>query len=140
MPIVDFSQATELVPVPVDTYDAILESWEYHPSAKSSGQPYLSLKFAVSGGDFDGRTLFRNFSLQAKALWAFKRALVRLGANSEDLTEEMDLDDVMPPLVGAMCKLKVGQREYTDPDTEEVRVVNDVQDILSAYSFASSTI
>lgn len=136
MPIVDFSQATELEPIPEDTYEAITESWEYHPSAKSSGKPYVGIKFAVSGGEHDGRSLFRNYSLQPKALWAFKRALVRLGAASEDLTEELDLEDVMPPLMGAQCKLKVGQREYTDPDTEETRIVNDVQDILSAYSFA----
>lgn len=136
MPLVDFSQATELVALPEDTYDAILEAWEYHPKSKSSGKPYVGLKFVVQGGEHDGRSLFRNHSLEPKALWAFKRTLVRLGADGDELTESLDLEDLMPTLIGASCKLQVTQREYREDEDDDPRIVNDVKNVLSSMSFS----
>lgn len=135
MPIVDFSKATELQPVPPDTYDAILEEWEYNPSSASSGKPYIKMKFVVTSGEHEGRVLFRNRSLQTQSLWALKKDLIRLGISEDRLAGEEDLEDIMPDAIGAPCRLKVAIREYKEDEDSEPRLVNDVRDVLSQYSF-----
>lgn len=139
MPIIDMTQAKELEPIPAGEYGAVMESWECKQS-KSSNQPYIGFKFVINEGEHEGRILFRNHSLQTKALFAFKRTIIRLGCDPETAgSASFDYEDELPKLVGAECKLKVTQREYKEDEDSPVRMVNDVQEVLSAYDFASSS-
>lgn len=133
MAVVDLTGIkTELELMPEDIYPATLSAWTYNAKSKSSNDPNVSLEFEVSQGEYEGRKLFRVQSLGAKSLWSFKRALIRLGTDPDELEGPIDLEDIMPPLVGAPCHLKVGQHEYDG----EMR--NNVSNILPEdYAFSS---
>lgn len=122
--------------MPEDVYPAKLEAWEYVEAAKNSGKPYVKLTFTVDGGDYDGRKLFKNQSCQPKALWNFKRVLVRLGANPKDLEADIDPEEILPELISAECRLSVKERTFKETPEDEGRPTNEVTDVLSSYSFA----
>lgn len=130
MPKINFAGVSDLVALPEDNYDAKLDSWEWVDASKNkSGEyGYLKLTFVCTDDEHDGRKLFRNLSSSPTALWAMKRALIRLGADPEDLADDdgIDLDDLMPELIGAECVLRVAVREY------EGEQVNDVKEIRQA--------
>ena len=124
MPHVDFSQVQEFTPLPEGTYEASLSGSELVAASKTSGQPYMALTFTVSEGEFQGRKLFRNLSLQPQALWAFKQAVVRLGANPDDFVGMLEMEDlqaIVGGLVGAPCRISVGLREYNGELRNELK-------------------
>lgn len=131
MPQIDFTGVKEgFEIIPEGKYPATLEKWEYFPTAKSSGEPYVALTFHIIEGEFEGRKLWRNYSLQKQSLWAIKRTAVRLGSDPDMLNGPLDLDDFLPDLVGAPCVVDVGIHPYNDEDR------NDVKDVLSVTGVA----
>lgn len=130
-PSVDFTGVTEgFEPIPDGKQPATLEAWEWNDTPKSSNaktdDPTVALTFRISDGEFEGRKMFRNYSMSRQALWAFKRALVRLGIDPSELDGDIDLDEIMPDLVGAECVLKIGHHMW------EGEARNDIKDVLLA--------
>ena len=126
MPQVDFSGIVEFTPIPEGTYDATLTSGEVVAEAKTSKKPYVSLTFTVLNGEYAGRKLFRNFSLQPQALWAFKQAMVRLGVDGDILSRPMEFDELTALIAentGAQCQVDVGLREYQGELRNELRKI-----------------
>lgn len=123
IPKIDFSAVEDLVAIDENDYEATLTSFEYFPTSKSSGEPYYQLEFTVSEPPYAGRKLWRNFSCQKQALWAFKQAAVRLGADPDDLIGSVDMDEILEGIVGRDCVLRVGQREYEGEIRNEVKRV-----------------
>ena len=124
MPLIDFSGVSDgFEVIPEGIYDAHLEDWDYVEQSQSSGKPFLKLEFICDDPDYEGRKFWRNHSAQPQALWALKRTLVRLGADPEDLADEVDLDDIMPNLVGAQCRLDITVEEYNGEDRNQVKDV-----------------
>lgn len=130
MPKINLSNVKELVPLDEGEYEAELEAWEVVTPKDSKKFPYIKCTFVCTGDDYEGRKLFRNLSASPTALWAMKRALIRMGASEDDLLDEdgFDPEDVMPDLVGNAVLLKVTQRTYED------EIVNDVKDIREAIA------
>lgn len=109
-------------------YPAKLADFKFEEKSKSSGKPYVSLEFDLTG-EFEGRKAWRIFSLQPQSLFALKRACLILGAGEGDLEGELDLeDDVLPGLVGADCTLALVIDNEYDPDEPR----NKVNKILAA--------
>lgn len=130
MPKINLSNVKELVPLDEGEYEAELEAWELVEPKDTKKFAYIKCTFVCTDGDNEGRKLFRNLSTSPNALWAMKRALIRMGADETDLLDEdgFDPEDVMPDLIGNAVLLKVVQREY-DGD-----IVNDVKDIREALA------
>jgi len=129
-PRIDFSNVRELTPVPEGEYAATLTGTKLVPEAKESKQPYVEMTFTIADGEFAGRKLFRNYSLQPKALWSFKQTLVRLGTDPELLSGELELEDVAEiaaDAIGQPCRLSVGFREY------QGNMRNELKEVLSAF-------
>lgn len=129
MPSIDFTGVkTEFEPIPDGEHDATITDWEVKQTkeGKNEGADYVSLEFTISSGEFENRKQWRNYSLLKQSLWAFKRVLIRAGMDEDDLDGEFDLEDLMPNVVGAPVRLKIGHHTYDG----EVR--NDVKDVLSA--------
>lgn len=129
MPKINLSTVKDLVPLEEGEYEAELEAWEWVEPKDSKKSGYIKCTFAVvDDEENEGRKLFRNLSASPNALWAMKKALIRMGADEDDLLDEdgFDPEDMMPDLVGNRVILVVKQREY------DGEIVNDVKDIRSA--------
>jgi len=57
--------------------------------SKSSGQPMVVFEFKH---ETSNRKAWRNFSLQAQALWGLKQFLIEIGVGEEELEEEFDFE------------------------------------------------
>lgn len=126
---VDFSEVTEFEALDVGEYDALIAKLTYVEPASEDKYPYLNVEFDVTEPTFEGRKLWKVWSLSPKALWRMKQDLENLGFDAE---EELDIDydeDTMevtePEVVGMPCRLVVKQRTY------EGRIQNDVDAVLS---------
>jgi hypothetical protein len=126
MPKINFDGIKEFTVIPEGTYQAALSGTKLVAEARTSKQPYVELSFTISEGEHTGRRQFRNYSLQPQALWAFKQTMVRLGADPDEFTGELDLNDIAEitaNYVGSPCQLDVGQREYNGELRNEVKAV-----------------
>ena len=97
-------------PIPAGTYDAVFTSYKNHTSKNDA--PYVSLEFTVNDSEYAGRKAWQNHSFQPQTLWALKRTAKALGAGDEELTGEMDTDDLLNGLIGNDCRLDLEVREY----------------------------
>lgn len=123
MPLIPMSEATVFTAIEPATYDAVLDEWEYVEESAASGNPYVKMTFAISDGEYEGRKLFRNFSAMPEALGYMKRALVALGAEAEEVSQDFDTDDILPDLVGNPCRIVVTKREYEGEEQNDIRRV-----------------
>lgn len=120
---VDYTDVVDLKPVPDGTYAATLIDHKIVPKSKSSGEPYVSLVFVLTEDKYEGRQMFRNFSLQKQSLWAFKKALITLGADPDIFTGKVDVDEVCTSARGYGCVLVIGSREYQGELRNEIRAI-----------------
>lgn len=66
-----------------------------------SGEPYLKWQFEIiSSGEFKGKSLYYNTSLQQKSLWNLRGVLEVLGIEIPDGPEDLDLDELIDRTVG----------------------------------------
>lgn len=113
-------------PVPEGIYEGALTGFKVAEAKSSPGQQYVSLEFTLAEGEFAGRKIWKNHSLQAQALWALKRTLLDLGADSEELEQDFDLEELLDTLKGDSVQLEVGQRTY------EGKIQNDLLSIIGS--------
>jgi hypothetical protein len=94
---------------------------------KDSGQEYIKWTFIVQEGKYTNRNLWSNTTLQQKGLFNLKKLLKATGRfTDDDLAGDIDfeIDDV----IGAQLMLVVGQQEYQDRITNQVRNFKPVSD------------
>lgn len=137
MPKVDYSQIEEMdfTPIPEGTYDAVFTGWELKDGNK--GQ-YYNCEYTLddTADQFKNRKVWGILSLSDKALWRFKRDMIRLGADASDMApdSDVDTDEVIAGVVGASCRLKLKQEEYEANDGE-TKVKNVIVEVLApSYS------
>lgn len=129
---IDFTGvSTEMEAVPPNYYHATVFEASVGPS-KSSGQPTLFLQFSISEGEYAGRRLFDNPSLQPQSLWRVKRTLIALGYDAvADLEGAIEL--VPADLIGLPCVLAVEADVYQgQPRARVTRVLPEDADIPEA--------
>lgn len=136
MPVVDFSVIQERSFEPFDdgTYDARLSAWELRKGNKGD---YYNLEFTFFGNEALGnRKIWAMSSISDGALWRFKRDMIALGADPDDLApgSQVDTDDIVEGRIGEECRLTCVQEDYTKKDgTPGRRSV--VKEILSPLPF-----
>lgn len=104
---VDFSDTESSGVVPEDDY--VFEVSEVtKETSDNSGADYLSWKLEISEGEYKGRHLFHNTSLQPQALFNLRAVLEALGYDVPQGAMDIDLDD----LVGERGACSVIHEEY----------------------------
>lgn len=103
---VDFSD-TE-TQVALEEGDYLLEVDESEVKESKEGNDYISLKFKVAEGDFEGKTVYHNCSLQPQALFNLRGVLEALGFEVPQGVMELDPAD----LIGEQCGATVGMETY----------------------------
>jgi len=138
---VDLSNVKEFEALPAGKYEAIIESVQHGMSQE--GKPTLKWTFAVAEGEYTGRKLFMNTSLQPQALWKLKATFDGLGLSTEDAEGnptaiDLDVDDetnelTEPNLIGVAVLLTVSaDRMWKN------RKQNDVDDIVASSVLAGA--
>lgn len=128
--VVDLTGVRAGGPLPLEPgiYPATISKSEIKPS-KNSGEDTLYLDLAVQAEDEEGEEVERNMrwntSMQKKQLGRFKKLLIDLGYDADELEQELNFDEA--DLVGIACRVRVTQeRHYQDAD----RMTNRITAIL----------
>lgn len=69
----------EFAVVPAGVYNATVDTSETQLLKSQGGGDYLTIRFAVADGEYQGVRILERFSLQPKALWKLKRLLKAVG-------------------------------------------------------------
>lgn len=133
MPVIDFSNVKDNVIDPGE-YTVTLTASEYVAESKSSKKPYMKFEMTVSDEEntaFNGRKVFRNFSLQPQSLFAIKQAMIAFDADA-DIFEDpsgLDLEEEVRSLYGNQAIVVITNEEF------DGRMQNRVGKIKSTSSF-----
>lgn len=104
---VDFS-GTETSAV-VEEGDYTVEVVEVEQkTSENSGADYLSMEFKITDGEFEGKKLYHNCSLQPQALFNLRGVLEALGFEVPQGVMELDTAD----LIGETCNVSVTHEQY----------------------------
>lgn len=97
---VNFAAVADFEAIPAGEYECVFRYEKIAPAPKS-GNNTLYAQYIV--GDTNQK-IFKAYSLEAKALWALKRDLIRLGASLEDMnSENADIQDIVDSINGVSC-------------------------------------
>jgi len=119
--VIDLSSVDSLEALPDGRYSVIVSEVEERIS-DTSQQPYLAWTFEVVAGEYKGRKLWNNTSLQPHALWKLKETFEALGM---DTTKKITF--VEKNLCGLRCDVILGQREWEGQTRNEVKQVLPLQ-------------
>lgn len=127
-PVVDFSAVTELTALPQDTYRCTIADFSSESGPKGK---YYKVKFTVTDdeSEYNGRSVYRNYSLSPAALFALKRFMLAAGTDALKFAGPLDTDEEMIALKGAEVDVEVKHRDFNDGG--EIRVVNEVGKVSS---------
>ena len=134
-PKVDYGVIEEQDFSPVDDgiYDARLTNWELVPAKTEDKFPYYNCEFTAEEGN---RKFWKILSLSPKALWAFKKDMITLGADPEQMSPESeeDTDDIIAGCMESPCRLVLKKETYPRRDgTEGER--SSIVEVLSGLPF-----
>lgn len=122
MPKIDFSEIREPAPLEPGDYLSTLSAVTYVPKKPNTKADYVKLEFTISEeGPHEGRKAFRNLSLSENSLWAFKQAMIALGADPEDFDGEVDPEEMAKERIGSDAVLSITQQpDQRDPTGERM--------------------
>jgi uncharacterized protein DUF669 len=101
---------------------------------KDSGQPYLEFEFDVE--NTNGRKLWRNYSLQPKALWGLKLDLTNaFGWEVPDGAFDLDTDELLGSKVTLAVTVKDHWKGEIDQSTGQVKKDNEILEVKPASSW-----
>lgn len=110
---VNLNAVKELEAMPEGIYPVRVDKVE-NAMSKESKQPMLAIEAAITSGEFMGRAVFINLSLQEKALWKTKGFCEAAGISWTD--DGFDSDD----LIGAELRVQLGVKLYENKPRNEV--------------------
>lgn len=103
---VDFSETESQASLPEGDFLFEVEDVEQKTS-ESSGNDYLSLTFKVAEGEFKGKKVWHNCSLQPQALFNLRGVLEALGFEIPQGVMELDPADMIGETCGGTVQLEV---------------------------------
>jgi len=104
--------------IPIGAYPCIVEDAK-QKRGMESGEKFVAWRFKIVSGDFAGRILFHNTSLQPQAMFAIKRVLAALGEDVK--TDKYRLN--LPSLIGKQCLVTTSHQNYRGQVREKVESV-----------------
>ena len=117
----------EMEVLPAGAYNATAYEWEQR-FGRDSGQPYISLTFQIASGDYSGRKLWSNYSLQPQSLWALKRFLITAGITEDSFPDEdgaeLDIEPLLRQVMGRPVVITATVGQYQGRDTNNVEEVS----------------
>ena len=124
--------------IPVDFGDVEVQSFEALPIGRypvkvvdvayteqaGDKAPYVAWEYDVTEGEYAGRKIFHNTSLEPDARWSIKRTLLALGLTKEEIeshTWDFEDPEVVDALMERECIIGVGHRKFEGENRTQVR-------------------
>lgn len=131
MPRIDFSNVSDTVDfAPLPDGDYVCQLTDIEVDRTKAGDEMWKLRWAVQGGEYDGRLLFDNLVFSQKAL---SRVKLICGCCGVDTNGTVDLEPTV--LLDKQALISTYQEEYTD-DVGRTKVTNRIP--FEGYSFVPS--
>lgn len=125
---VNFSNVSDLKPIPPGEYEAALSEFT-EVKMSSNNLPMVTLTFVLQDEEYQGRKVWTNLSLAPEALPFTKRTLLRLGVDQEILSDPsgFEIEEVLAQVVGTAVRLLVAVQEYPKGSGEWKNQVKEVK-------------
>lgn len=112
--VIDFSNVADMAAVPTGEYVCVLSGIDVKDT-KSGDSKYAAVAFTIADDEYEeynGRKLFRNYSLKPDALWALKQMMIAADADPDIFTGAFDIEEEIKALFGNKVFVGVTQEEY----------------------------
>lgn len=111
--------------IPNGAYEALVHDIEETnvKNGANVGAPMWAVQFAINGGQYDNRRVFRNFTVIESSLWAIEQFLVAIGVDPQALKSTDGVTIEPSNLIGAACKIVLRQRIYEGTPTNDVKQI-----------------
>lgn len=121
MPKVDYAAIEErdFTPVADGIYAARLTNWELVDAKSADKFPYYNCEYtAAEEANIGKRKFWKILSLSPQSLWAFKKDMIALGADPEQMApgSDVDTDEIIASCMEAPCRLVLKKETYTKRD------------------------
>lgn len=139
MPKVDYGviEERDFSPVEDGVYEARLTNWELMPAKSAEKFPFYNCEYTANPeAGIGARRFWKVLSLAPQSLWAFKKDMIALGADPEDMSpgSEVDTNDIIAGCMEAPCRLVLKKETYPKRDgTQGER--SSIVEVLSALPF-----
>lgn len=125
-PVVDYALAEgrNFEPVEAGLYPAHLTKWTL--VEKAGKYPYYNCEYTI---DDTTKKVWDILSLHPDAMWGWKDAVLKMGANPDDVApgSTTDTDDVMNSVLQAPIRLELSKVPYTKSDGSDGGLKNEVE-------------
>ncbi len=118
---IDFKGVSDRVVYPTGDYNAITGSYKIVQDDafnNGEGRDVVLANFKIDEeGEYDGKTVFHRWPLDADMLWLFKKDMVSLGIDPEAFDGEVDVEEMVKEFFGGTpvpVVLHIEQTTYTD--------------------------
>lgn len=126
--IADFSEAQSYENLPAGNYTAVIDTSDANELKvyQNSGAPYFTLKFNVTEGDYEGRTIFNNYVLKGKAAGITRTMLrtVGIAVDPKATMIEIDTNDLEGVLVNFDLNYKKGSGDREFSEIRNLKLAN----------------
>lgn len=112
----DFSKVVEFELLPKGEY--IASVFQVEKKETTSGNEYLTWTFKILEGEYTGRKMFLNTSLQPRALWRLQKILKALNIDAKGKIR-LDLEN----LLGKKCKIIIIHENFDGEPVAKIREV-----------------
>lgn len=109
MPTIDFSAVKDFEPIPGGDYTAAITKHEFGTS--KSGNQKVKVTYTIQDGEYEGRNIWKDYSLLPSAVWVIRKHLIAIGADPEDFGTDTDLDSLLDDAHDVNVTIVVGRRE-----------------------------
>lgn len=134
MPYVDWNEVPDqegFEPIPAGDYDARLSNWTPFVSKKGNSCYNVEYTLQESAGEYRNRKVWDILTVDPenapKALFRFKRDMVRLGADTALFASNTDTDDIIASVMGSECRLTITQEPYES--NGETKISNRIKEV-----------
>lgn len=122
---IDFTGvSSNFEPIPAGRYTAVLTGFKINDSKSTAGEKVCVLEYTVSDPEYSGRKAWSQRSLQPQALWMLKKDMIALGADGEELSGPIDLEEELENLKGNDVELVLSIREFEGRTNNQVDSVS----------------
>lgn len=138
--VVDFTGVGDFTPAPLGVYTVIGKEYKWRDNADGQGE-HCSFQWAIEDDvaadgstKVAGKILFQTYSPKHNALWKVQQDAIAVGLDPGLFEGNVDLDVVVPAMVGRRGLAEVGIEEYTvqkGPKAGDTRYRNTIVEIRS---------
>jgi len=123
--VIDMTGANDFTPAPSGSYTVEFKKvheWARIKSGKNEGQEMAKVQYVITdeqaedGTTVAGKVIFKNYPFTDSMRWVFLNDMKSLGFSDEELSGQVDWDEIFGQAVGRKAVAQVIVESYTYPE------------------------